>query len=203
MNELIEAHPKLRRVCVFAGSSPGAQSAYADTVRDLGRELAARELELVYGGANVGLMGVLADAVLECDGRVIGVIPEALVLREVAHRGLSDLRIVSSMHERKAVMSDLSDCFVAVPGGLGTLEELFEVVTWSQLGLHAKPCGLLNVLGYFDRLLSFLDQAVEERFLRPEHRAMIETATSSQELLDSLESYTPPLVKKWIDRASS
>lgn len=193
----------MRRVCVFTGSSPGAQDAYAEVVRDLGRELAERKLELVYGGANVGLMGLLADSVLECGGSVIGVLPEALVPKEVAHRGLSDLRIVSSMHERKAVMSDLSDCFVGFPGGLGTLEEFFEVVTWSQLGLHAKPCGLLDVLGYFDHLLSFLDHAVKERFVRPEHRAMIVTARSPKELLERFASYSPPVVEKWIDRASS
>ena len=194
---------RLRRVCVFAGSSPGAHSAYADAARDLGRALATRKLELVYGGANVGLMGLLADSVLECGGSVIGVLPEALVSKEVAHRGLSDLRIVSSMHERKAVMSELSDGFVGLPGGLGTLDEFFEVVTWAQLGLHSKPCGLLDVLGYFDSLLAFLNHAVKERFVRPEHRAMIMTGTSPEELLECFVSYSPPFVEKWIDRTSS
>lgn len=148
-------------------------------------------------------MGLLADSVLECGGRVTGVLPEALVPKEVAHRGLSDLRIVSSMHERKALMSALSDGFVGLPGGFGTLEEVFEIVTWAQLGLHAKPCGLLDVQDYFAPLLAFLDHAVRERFIRPEHRSMILTARSPIEILDAFDSYTAPVVEKWLDRPSS
>lgn len=162
-----------------------------------------RGLGLVYGGANVGLMKLLAGAVLDRGGSVIGGLPESLVAKEVAHRGLTDLRIVSSMHERKALMADLSDGFIGLFGGLGTLEELLEALTWSQLGLHAKPCGLLDVDGYFGSLLAFLDHAVEERFLRPEHRGMVMTETTPAVLLDRFSSYAPPLVEKWIDRASS
>src|ERR1043165_174167 len=144
-----------RRVCVFCGSSPGARPEYRQAAEAMGRLLASRRIGLVYGGGNVGLMGLLADAALSAGGEVIGVIPRHLDAREVAHRGLPDLRVVASMHERKALMADLSDAFIALPGGLGTLEEMFEILTWAQLGLHRKPCGLLNVLGYFDRLLSF------------------------------------------------
>jgi uncharacterized protein (TIGR00730 family) len=148
-------------------------------------------------------MGIIADATLTAGGQAIGVIPAALVAREIAHEGLTELRIVSSMHERKALMADLSDAFIAVPGGWGTLEEFFEVLTWAQLGLHRKPCGLLNVLGYFDGLLSFLEHAVGERFLRREYASMIAVAASPAALLDRLGSYAPPAVEKWIDRAST
>jgi uncharacterized protein (TIGR00730 family) len=193
----------MSRICVFAGSSPGARSEYAAATRGLASALVERGHELVYGGGNVGLMGVLADSVLARGGRVVGVIPEALVALEVAHHGLSELRVVASMHERKAVMSDLSDAFVALPGGLGTLEELFEVLTWAQLGLHAKPCALLNVAGYFDGLLTFLDRAVEERFLRSEQRALLIGADAPDALLRRIEAYRPRPVEKWIDRASA
>ena len=193
----------MRRVCVFTGSSPGARAEYAIAAEQLGRELVSRGHELVYGGGKVGLMGLLADSVLAGGGKVIGVIPEALVAKEVAHGGLSELRVVASMHERKALMSDLSDAFVALPGGLGTLEEFCEVLTWAQLGLHAKPCGMLNVCHYFDALLAFLDRAVEERFLKSEHRALVMTADSPSALLDRLASFQPQRVEKWIDRRSS
>ena len=163
----------------------------------------SRGYELVYGGARVGLMGAVADSVLASGGHVIGVIPEALVAREVAHTGLPDLRVVSSMHERKALMADLSDSFVAMPGGWGTLEELFEILTWGQLGLHAKPCGLLNVDGYFDPLLAFLRHAFEEQFVRAACEQMLPVSASADELLDQLGSFQPPHVRKWIDRASS
>jgi uncharacterized protein (TIGR00730 family) len=148
-------------------------------------------------------MGALADAVLEARGHVTGVIPKALVAKEVAHTGLSDLRVVASMHERKAVMSDLADGFIALPGGWGTLEEFFEVLTWGQLGLHQKPCGLLNVRGFFDGLLSFVDHSIDERFVRRENRSMVLVASSPDALLDLLERYVPPVVEKWIDRAST
>jgi len=191
------------RVCVFAGSSSGSKPEYRTAAEDLGRELAARGIELVYGGAQVGLMGGVADAVLAGGGRVTGVIPNALVEKEVAHRGLTDLRVVTSMHERKALMADLSDAFVALPGGWGTLDEMFEILTWAQLGLHRKPCGLLNVQGYFDRLLAFLDHTVEQGFVRREHQSMISVSDSPGTLLDALVAYEPPHVEKWIDVAST
>ena len=169
----------------------------------LGQAIAARGYELVYGGARVGLMGAVADAVLAGGGHVIGVIPQALVDREVAHTGLPDLRVVSSMHERKALMSDLSDGFIAMPGGWGTLEELFEVLTWGQLGLHRKPCGLLNVDAYFDPLLAFLRHGFEEQFVRTEFERMLLVSTSPATLLDAFASFEPTTVVKWIDRAST
>jgi uncharacterized protein (TIGR00730 family) len=193
----------MTRVCVFAGSSSGADAAYADAAHQLGRTLGERRLGVVYGGACVGLMGIMADAALAAGTQVTGVIPSALVAKEIAHRDLTDLRIVPSMHERKALMADLSDAFIALPGGWGTLEEFFEVLTWAQLGLHRKPCGLLNVHGYFDRLLSFLDHTVEQGFVRREFRSMIAVSPSPAALLDRLASYHPPTVEKWIDRAST
>jgi uncharacterized protein (TIGR00730 family) len=193
----------VKRVCVFSGSSPGADIAYRAAATDLGHGLADRGIELVYGGAYVGLMGTLADAALEGGGHVIGVIPQSLVDREIAHPGISDLRIVDSMHERKAQMADLSDAFVALPGGVGTLEELFEVYTWNQLGLHAKPLGLLNVRGYFDGLARFLDHAVAERFVTPKHRAMLLVDEDLGALLDGLDAWEAPTQPKWIDRAQS
>jgi uncharacterized protein (TIGR00730 family) len=193
----------VRRVCVFSGSSPGADIAYRAAACDLGHALAERGIELVYGGAHVGLMGALADAALESGGRVTGVIPQSLVDREIAHPGLSDLRIVGSMHERKAQMAELADAFVALPGGVGTLEELFEVYTWNQLGLHAKPLGLFNVRGYFDGLARFLDHAVEERFVTRAHRAMLLVGEDLAGLLDGLAGWDAPAQPKWIDRAQS
>src|ERR1700730_3012720 len=161
---------QVRTVCVFCGSSPGRRPEYLDVATEVAHALVARNLRIVYGGAHLGAMGALADAALADGGEVIGVIPADLVRAEVAHRDLTDLRVVGSMHERKALMARLADGFVALPGGLGTLEELAEAITWSQLGLHAKPTGLLNVLGYYDSLLRFLDHAEAERFVRPEHR---------------------------------
>jgi uncharacterized protein (TIGR00730 family) len=193
----------LKRICVFAGSSAGARPEYSAAADELGRTLAERQIGVVYGGGRIGLMGVVADAVLKAGGHVTGVIPHALAGREIAHAGLSDLRVVSSMHERKAMMADLSDGFIALPGGWGTLEELFEVLTWAQLGFHRKPCGLLNTSGYFDGLLSFLDYAVQERFVRPETRAMLLTASSVEAILDRLELARTPAVDRWIDRRST
>jgi uncharacterized protein (TIGR00730 family) len=193
---------QVKRLCVFAGSSAGCQPEYQSTAENLGRALAARQIGLVYGGARVGLMGVVADAVLASAGQVVGVIPEALVAKEVAHQGLSDLRIVGSMHERKAVMADLADGFIALPGGWGTLEEFFEVLTWGQLGLHRKACGLLNARGYFDGLLSFVEHSIHEGFVRREYRAMISVASSPGELIDLLGAYEPPVVEKWLNRTS-
>jgi uncharacterized protein (TIGR00730 family) len=193
----------MKRICVFAGSSRGAREEYARAAQELARELVARGYDVVYGGGKVGMMGVLADATLAAGGRVIGVIPKALLAKEVGHGGLTELRVVGSMHERKAMMAELSVGFIALPGGLGTLEEFFEVLTWAQLGLHAKPCGLLNIGGYFERLLEFLDLTVSERFVKSEHRALVITSTSPAELLDRIAAYQPPRVEKWIDRASS
>ena len=193
----------MKRVCVFSGSSPGADLAYRAAATDLGHALADRGIEVVYGGAHVGLMGTVADAALEAGGHVIGVIPQSLVDREIAHPGLSDLRVVDSMHERKAVMAELADAFVALPGGVGTLEELFEVYTWNQLGLHAKPLGLFNVRGYFDGLARFLDHAVAERFVTPKHRAMLLVSEDLDELIDGLDGWQAPRQPKWIDRAQS
>jgi len=194
---------ELKRVCVFAGSSPGVLAAYAECATSLGRELAAQRIGVVYGGAQVGLMGLLADAALGEGGEVIGVIPQALLAREVAHSGLSQLRVVASMHERKAMMAELSDAFVALPGGIGTLEELFEVLTWGQLGLHAKPCAILNVAGYYDHLLTFLEHATSARFVRAEHASMLLVEESPQRIVERLRAYVPPRVDKWLDRASS
>jgi uncharacterized protein (TIGR00730 family) len=189
----------MKRICVFAGSSAGVQPGYRIAAEELGRALAGRGIGLVYGGARVGLMGVLADTVLASRGEVTGVIPAGLVAREVAHSGLSDLRVVGSMHERKAVMADLADAFIALPGGWGTLDEFFEVLTWAQLGLHRKPCGLLNAGGYFDRLLSFVAHSVEEGFVRREHGSMISVSSAPATLLDMLAVYEAPRVAKWID----
>ena len=190
----------MRSVCVFAGSNAGVRDQYRAAADHLGRALAERGLTLVYGGAHVGLMGAIADAVLTSGGKVVGVIPESLVAKEVAHRALTELRVVPSMHERKALMSDLSDAFIALPGGWGTWEEFFEVLTWAQLGLHRKPCGLLNVLGYFNPLLAFVDHSMAEGFVRREYRSMMCVDTSPTGLLDRLVTYTPPVVQKWIDR---
>ena len=189
----------MKRICVFAGSSRGLGPEYVNAAKSLGRELASRELGLVYGGAKVGLMGVLADTVLEAGRDVIGVMPTALVEKEVAHHGLSDLRVVGSMQERKALMIDLSDGFIAAPGGLGTLEEIFEVLTLAQLGMHEKPCGLLNVCGYYGALLRFLDHSVNERFIQELHREMIVVEESPQALLDRFDHYQPARVSKWVD----
>jgi uncharacterized protein (TIGR00730 family) len=190
----------LKRVCVYCGSSIGARREYAAAARSLGQILSKRKLELVYGGGNIGLMGVLADAVMQSGGRVIGVIPESLVAKEVAHKGLTELRVVKSMHERKAMMVSLADAFVAMPGGFGTFEEFCEVLTWAQLGLHRKPHGLLNVAGFYDRFLDFLDHAVEEQFIRPVHRGLVITETDPGRLLEALEKIQPPNLDKWIDR---
>ena len=189
---------EIRRLAVFCGSSPGARPDYIQGARAFGRLLSEQGIGVVYGGANVGLMAALANEVADNLGDIIGVIPRMLVDREVANRGLADLRIVGSMHERKALMAELCDGFVALPGGIGTLEEFFEVWTWAQLGVHEKPCGLLNVAGYFDPLLSFLDRAVEEKFVREVHRSMVIVEDDPRRLLQRFESYEPPRVVKWI-----
>lgn len=192
--------PDRPHVCVFCGSSTGSRPAYADTARRVGSALAQRGLGLVYGGGRVGLMGVVADAALAAGGRVIGVIPEPLATKELAHTGLTELRVVATMHQRKALMAELSDGFLALPGGVGTFEEFFEILTWAVLGLHHKPVGLLNVEGYYDPLRALLDHAVAERFLRPEHRALVTVSDQPETLAVDLLTVTPPSPgPKWID----
>jgi hypothetical protein len=186
------------RICVFCGSSSGRVASYRAAASAFGELLAREHIGLVYGGASVGLMGAVADAARAHGGEVIGVIPEALVAHEVAHRGLDDLRVVGSMHERKALMAELSDAFVALPGGIGTLEELFEVWTWGQLGLHAKPCALLDVDGFYAGLSSFLDHVLEQGFLRPQHRRMLVVESDPLALLAKFHAYTPPELTRWI-----
>ena len=191
----------MRRVCVFCGSSPGARPAYAAAAEELAGAFAAAGMGVVYGGGGVGLMGTLADATLAAGGEIVGVIPRALLGKEVGHPGVEDMRVVDSMHERKALMAELADAFVALPGGLGTLEELFEVYTWAQLGLHAKPCGLLDVEGYYSELAGFLDHAVAERFVREEHRALLIVEREPAAMLERLQRFEPEdMVPKWIDR---
>ncbi|MCF3935360.1 TIGR00730 family Rossman fold protein [Acuticoccus sp. M5D2P5] len=191
------------RICIFCGSNSGFDPQFVDEARELGRVLAANRIGLVYGGASVGLMGAVADAVLAHGGEAIGVIPEALVDKEIAHHGLSDLRVVGSMHERKALMADLSDAFVALPGGMGTLEEMFEVLTWAQLGFHSKPCAVYNIGGFFDTLLAFLDQLVATGFVKSQHRDMVRVAHSASALLDRLREDAPVVVSKWHDVPST
>jgi uncharacterized protein (TIGR00730 family) len=189
----------IRRLAVFCGSNPGARSDYMAAARKFGGLLATRGIGVVYGGSSVGLMAALAESALDELGEVIGVIPRMLVEREVANTALTDLRVVDSMHQRKALMAELSDGFVALPGGIGTLEEFFEIWTWGQLGMHAKPCGLLNVSGYFDPLLEFLDHAVEQKFVRDVHRSMVVVEAEPEKLLQRFESYVPPRVVKWVN----
>jgi uncharacterized protein (TIGR00730 family) len=189
----------LHRICVYAGSNAGSDPAYAAAARALGSELAARGAGLVYGGSRVGLMGAVADAVLDAGGEAIGVIPRALLDRELGHRGLTELVVVETMHERKARMAELADAFVALPGGIGTLEELVEVLTWSQLGIHAKPCGVLDAAGFYAGLAAFLDHMVQEGFLRERHRATLISDPEPAALLDRLAGAEPPDVHKWLD----
>jgi uncharacterized protein (TIGR00730 family) len=192
--------PALSSVCVFCGSNGGADPAYLETAAAVGRGLAERGLRLVYGGGKVGMMGAVADGALDAGGEVVGVIPQQIFDLEIGHEGLADLRVVGSMHDRKALMADLADAFVAMPGGIGTLEELFEVFTWAQLGLHRKPLGLLDVAGYYAPLETMLDHAVEQRFLRPETRAMLVRDDSLDGLLERFDGWEAPGVPKWLDR---
>ncbi len=186
----------MKSICVFCGSSPGAKPEYGQAVQSLGRELARRRLTLVYGGGSVGLMGRMAQAALEAGGEVVGVTPKRMVEMEVVHQGLTRLHIVESMHERKALMAELSDAFIAAPGGFGTIEEFFEALTWTQLGFHRKPCGLLNVGGFYGKLLDFLDTLVSQRFVHEAHRAMILVEESPQRLLDRLAAFQLPRADK-------
>lgn len=190
----------MKSVCVFCGSSPGVNGDYLKSARDLGQLLAMRGITTVYGGASVGIMGAVADGALDAGGKVIGVIPEALVSRELAHHGLHELKVVSTMHQRKAMMSDLSDGFISLPGGIGTLEELFEVFSWAQLGIHRKPCALLNAAGYYDRLLDFLDYAVSQGFVGLNQRELLLVEEDPEALLGRMESYQPPVRDRWMGR---
>ena len=189
----------MRAVCVFCGSSPGGRPDYLAGAAQLARTLAGRGIRIVYGGAHVGTMGALADAALDAGADVVGVIPRTLVEAEIAHKGLSTLHVVESMHERKAMMAQLSDAFIALPGGVGTLEEFAEVTTWTQLGLHAKPTGLLNLCGYYDHLLRFLDHAASERFVTPEHRSLIVASHEPEALLTAMGNWQPPARPKWMN----
>jgi uncharacterized protein (TIGR00730 family) len=188
----------LRRVCVFCGSSSGFRPGYVNAARELGTELARRNIDLVYGGAKVGLMGALADSCLAAGGHVSGVMPQSLIDREVAHTGLSVFHVVTSMHERKALMAELADAFIALPGGFGTFDEFCEMLTWSQLGIQRKACGLVDLDGFYAPLLALFDRAVAEGFLRPQHRAMVIADESAVALLDRLVAYDVPDVPKWV-----
>jgi uncharacterized protein (TIGR00730 family) len=191
--------PALSSVCVFCGSNGGADPAYIAAAEEVGTGLAERGIRIVYGGGRVGLMGALADSARAAGGEVVGVMPQALIDREIGHTGIDDLRVVDTMHERKALMVQLADAFVALPGGIGTLEELFEVYTWAQLGIHAKPLALLDVAGYYKPLAAFLDHAVAQQFLRADMRAVLAVADSLEAVLDAFDRWRPPATHKWID----
>ena len=188
----------MKNICVYCGSNPGRLPEYRGAARLLGYEMASRGLGLVYGGASIGVMGAVADAVLERGGQAIGVIPYSLATKEVSHDGLDELIVVDSMHERKARMAELSDGFIALPGGWGTIEEIFEMLTWAQLGFHEKPCGLLNVASYYDPLFTFLENAIEQQFVKEAYRPMIMMDEAPAALLDRFDEYRAPKVKKWI-----
>ncbi len=193
----------IENICVFCGSSVGNLDDYADAARELGRTLAEQGYRVVYGGASVGLMGEVANAALEAGAEVVGILPRGLADKERAHHDLTELHVVESMHERKAMMEELADAFIALPGGMGTLEEFAEIFTWAQLGLHQKPCGLLNVAGYYDHLIKHFDHAESQGFLWPEHREIILNASTADALLARLEAYDPPKVKQWIDETET
>lgn len=190
----------MKSITVFCGSSSGFRAEYAEAAKELGRNLVEKNIRLVYGGGNVGLMGIIADEVMKNGGEVIGIIPESLDKKEVAHRGITELRVVNSMHERKALMAEFADGFIAMPGGIGTFEEFFEILTWAQLGFHHKPCGLLNVANYYDGLLSLCENAVNEGFLRKQHSELILVDSNSTNLLEKMQNYKPQTIEKWIDK---
>lgn len=189
---------KIKRICVYCGSSPGKNPAYTVAATSLAKSMCQRGIGLVYGGAAIGVMGAVANAVLEAGGEAIGVIPSSLAVKEVAHDNLTELHVVASMHERKAMMAELADGFIALPGGWGTLEEIFEILTWAQLGFHAKPCGLLNIEGYYDDLIRFLENSFEQQFVNPLCRPMLMKANEPVELLDQFAGYHAPKVRKWM-----
>lgn len=200
MSDEKPARGPLKSLCVFCGSSQGNRPEYEQVTQAFGRLMANEGLQLVYGGGDIGLMGALADAVMDAGGEVIGVIPDALLAREVGHRGVTELRVVESMHERKALMADLADGFVALPGGLGTFEELCEILTWAQLGIHTKPVGLLDIAGYYDHFAALLDHAAAEGFVRPAHRDLLLVETDGEVLLRRMYEYRPPAVAPWMNR---
>lgn len=200
---MVGAPMKTATVCVFCAANPGTDAGYREGAIAMGRFLAGSGRRVVYGGGRTGLMGALAEGVLSAGGSIIGVMPRHLVEREVAHTGLTELRVVTSMHERKTLLSELADGFVAMPGGIGTLEELFEIWTWGQLGLHRKPYGILNVNGYYDEMLSFLDRAVRDGFVGVENRRMLAVEADPARLLEAMESLEPPTVRKWLDRGET
>ena len=190
----------INSICVYCGSSPGRIEAYGSAGCALAKSLVSRNIRLVYGGAGIGIMGMVADQVLKLGGQAIGVIPKALAHKEVAHKNLTELHVTQSMHERKMLMAELSDGFIALPGGIGTLEELFEIWTWAQLGFHNKPCGLLNVEGYYDSLIGFLDHVLAEQFVKKDHHAMLIVETNPDALLDHYINYQSPTVKHWVGK---
>jgi uncharacterized protein (TIGR00730 family) len=190
----------INSICIYCGSSPGRLEAYASAAISLAEALVSRKIKLVYGGASIGIMGMVADQVLKLGGQVIGVIPKALAHKEVAHHHLTELYITQSMHERKMLMAELSDGFIALPGGIGTLEELFEIWTWAQLGFHQKPCGLLNVESYYDSLIKFLDHVLAEQFVKQHHHAMLIVETNPDTLLNRYVNYQPPALKHWLGK---
>ncbi len=193
----------INSICIYCGSSPGRLDAYASAAFSLAEALVSRNVRLVYGGASIGIMGMVADQVLKLGGQAVGVIPKALAHKEVAHHHLTELHVTQSMHERKMLMAELSDGFVALPGGIGTLEELFEIWTWAQLGFHQKPCGLLNVEGYYDALIKFLAHVLAEQFVKEHHHAMLIVETNPDALLDSYVNYQPPAVKHWVGKGET
>jgi uncharacterized protein (TIGR00730 family) len=193
----------MKRICIFCGSNSGARPAYAQAATALAQHLANLGIGIVYGGGNVGLMGILADAALAAGGEVIGVIPHSLFAKEVGHADLSQMHIVGTMHERKAMMADLADGFIAMPGGWGTFDEFCEILTWAQLGLHHKPCGILNVEGYYDTLLAMFDHSVAEGFLKAAYRPMILTSSDPVDLLDKMQHYRAPVLEKWIFKSDT
>ena len=193
----------MKRICVFCGSNNGANPIYLETAEKVGKFLARNNIELVYGGGRVGLMGKVADAVLANGGKVIGAIPESLASKEIAHQGLTELHIVNSMHERKALMAELSDGFIALPGGFGTFEEFCEIVTWAQLGIHQKPCALLNVNGFYDNLIALIDFSTKENFIREEHRQIVLIESDVEKLYALMKNYRPPFIEKWLDKKST
>lgn len=189
---------ELKSLCVYCGSSSGRRELYAEAARALAQTMVERNIRLVYGGAGIGVMGAVADEVLRLGGEAIGVIPQALMRKEVAHEGLSELHVTPSMHARKTLMAELADGFVALPGGIGTFEEILEVWTWGQLGFHRKPCGLLNVDGYYDGLIAFLDHSAREGFVRAQHREMLVVETEAAALLERFAAYEPPALPRWV-----
>ncbi|MBD9359393.1 TIGR00730 family Rossman fold protein [Methylomonas fluvii] len=190
----------INSICIYCGSSPGRIDAYGEAAQTLAKALVSRNIRLVYGGAGIGIMGTVADQVLKLGGQAIGVIPKALAHKEVAHPNLTELHVTQSMHERKMLMAELADGFIALPGGIGTLEELFEIWTWAQLGFHQKPCGVLNVAGYYDALISFLDHVAAEQFVKPHHRDMLMVESDPQLLLERYANYQPPAIKHWVNK---